>query len=118
MTAAAGAARSATALTDHAVSHATAWGLLVVVLGGLVEGTALGWLQARALDTILGPTGRRHWVLVTVLVAGLGWAAASRPPPSPATRPVSAAAAPRAPGCRRSRWRDGRRARSRTGRRP
>ena len=51
MTAAAGAARSATALTDHGVTHATAWGLLVVVLGGLVEGTALGWLQARALGT-------------------------------------------------------------------
>ena len=42
MTAAAGAARSATALTDHGVAHATAWGLLLVVLGGLVEGTALG----------------------------------------------------------------------------
>jgi hypothetical protein len=79
MTAAAGAACSATALTDHAVSHATAWGLLVIVLGGLVEGTALGWLQARALDTILDPTGRRRWALATVLVAGLGWSAASLP---------------------------------------
>ena len=79
MTAAAGAARSATELTDHGVTHATAWGLLVIVLGGLVEGTALGWLQAWALATILGPTGRRRWLLVTVLVAGLGWSAASLP---------------------------------------
>ena len=90
MTAAAGAARSATALTDHGVPHATAWGLLVIVLGGLVEGTALGWLQAQALGTVLGPrrapaTGlsRRSW-----------WPASAGPPrrcpPSwPATRPVA-----------------------------
>ena len=79
MTAAAGAARWATALTDHGVTHATAWGLLVIVLGGLVEGTALGWLQAWALGGLLDRTGRRQWALVTVLVAGLGWAAASLP---------------------------------------
>ena len=79
MTAAAGAARSATALTDHGIPHATAWGLLVIVLGGLVEGTALGWLQAQALGTMLGRRGRRQWAVATVLVAGLGWAAASLP---------------------------------------
>jgi hypothetical protein len=79
MTAASGAARSATALTDHGLTHATAWGLLVIVAGGLVEGSALGWLQARALGGLLGRTGSRHWVFVTVLVAGLGWAAASLP---------------------------------------
>jgi hypothetical protein len=79
MTAAAGAARSATALTDHGVTHAAAWGLLLVVLGGLVEGTALGWLQARALAHVLGPAGRRRWLRATILVAGLGWAAASAP---------------------------------------
>jgi deazaflavin-dependent oxidoreductase (nitroreductase family) len=79
MTAAAGAARSATALTDHELSHASALGLLLVVVGGLVEGTALGWLQARALNELLGPTGRRRWLVVTILVAGLGWAAASAP---------------------------------------
>jgi hypothetical protein len=79
MTAAAGAARYATSLTDRGVAHATAWGLTAVVLGGLVEGTALGWLQARALGPVLGATGRRRWLLVTLLVAGLGWAAASAP---------------------------------------
>ena len=89
MTAAAGAARSATALTDHGVPHATAWGLLVIVLGGLVEGTALGWLQAQALGTVLGRAGvgdglsRRSW-----------WPASAGPPrpcpPSwPMTRPVA-----------------------------
>lgn len=79
MTAAAGAARGATALNDHAVAHTTAWGLLLVVLGGLVEGGALGFLQARALADVLGSTGRHRWAAVTILVAGLGWAAASAP---------------------------------------
>jgi deazaflavin-dependent oxidoreductase (nitroreductase family) len=79
MTAAAGAARSATALADHGATHAAAWGLAIVVLGGLVEGTALGLFQARALARVLGPKGRRRWLTVTVLVAGLGWAAASAP---------------------------------------
>jgi hypothetical protein len=50
----------------------------VVVLGGLVEGLALGSLQALALRPVLG--GRsRGWALVTLLVAGLGWALASAP---------------------------------------
>jgi hypothetical protein len=79
MTAAAGAARSATALTDHDIPRAALLGLLLIVLGGVVEGTALGWLQARALARLLGPTGRRRWLLATVLVAGIGWAAASAP---------------------------------------
>jgi hypothetical protein len=75
MTAAAAAARIATGLEDEAV----AWGLAVVVLGGLVEGAALGLLQARALPAGLGPTPRRRWLIATVAVAGLGWAAASAP---------------------------------------
>ena len=79
MAAAAGAARYATSLADRGVTHANAWGLAVVVLGGLVEGTALGWLQARALNGVLGPAGRRRWLFSTLLVAGLGWAAASAP---------------------------------------
>ena len=78
MTAAAGAARSATALTDQPSATPP-------------PGTSAHrprrpgrrdcpWLSpGPALDTILDPTGRRHWVLVTVLVAGLGWAAASLP---------------------------------------
>ena len=79
MTAAAGAARSATALADRGAAHAAAWGLAIVVVGGLVEGTALGWLQARSLARVLGPIGRRRWLVATVVVAGLGWAAASAP---------------------------------------
>jgi hypothetical protein len=79
MTAATGAARSATALADHGTAHAAVWGLTIVILGGLVEGTALGLLQARALARVLGRAGRRRWLRITVLVAGLGWAVASAP---------------------------------------
>jgi deazaflavin-dependent oxidoreductase (nitroreductase family) len=79
MTAAAGAARSAMALEDRGAAHAAAWGLTIVVAGGLVEGSALGWLQARSLARVLGPIGRRRWLVATVVVAGLGWAAVSAP---------------------------------------
>jgi MFS family permease len=72
MTAASAAARAATDLPDAAA-------LLVVVGGGLVEGAALGWLQAGALADLLGPRRRRRWFTATVLVAGVGWAAASAP---------------------------------------
>ena len=70
MAASAGAARAAG--TVGATS-----GFLLVLAGGLAEGTALGLLQASALR----PLGIRRlaWVLATVLVAGLGWAAASAP---------------------------------------
>lgn len=64
---------------------ATGWGgdaralaLTVVVLGGLVEGTALGVVQARLLRAVLGPRVWA-WALTTIAVAGLGWAAASAP---------------------------------------
>ena len=53
--------------------------LLVLVAGGLVEGLALGLLQSRALARWLSADERRRWALATVLVAGLGWAAASAP---------------------------------------
>jgi hypothetical protein len=79
MTAAAGAAWAATWLSDLDVGNAMALGLTLVVIGGLVEGTALGWLQARALAGLLGPRGQRSWWVATVLVAGAGWAAASIP---------------------------------------
>ena len=53
-------------------------GLLLVLLGGLTEGAALGLLQSSVLRDRLG--GRRSgWVLTTTLVAGLGWAAGSTP---------------------------------------
>lgn len=74
MTAAASAARLAQQVTGDP------WAALgIVVGGGLVEGMALGALQAVALGPVLDRDGRRRWALVTVLVAGLGWAAASAP---------------------------------------
>lgn len=79
MTAAAAAARGADTLADRAVSHATLLGFGVVVLGGLVEGTALGTWQSRALGAVLGDRGRRRWLLATLMVAGLGWAIGSAP---------------------------------------
>jgi len=70
MAAAAGAARASE-------STGPVTGLGLVVAGGLVEGSALGLLQANAIHDLVGR--RRPWVLVTVLVAGLGWAAGSAP---------------------------------------
>jgi hypothetical protein len=49
------------------------------VAGGLVEGIALGVAQAVGLRGLLVGRARRAWVLVTVLVAGLGWTVASAP---------------------------------------
>jgi hypothetical protein len=78
ITAAAGAARLATWLSDvHDATPAVALG--VVVAGGLVEGTALGLLQARVLRAGLAPSAARRWAVATVLVAGLAWAAGSAP---------------------------------------
>jgi hypothetical protein len=79
MTASAAAARGATGLVESDVARATLLGFVLVVAGGLVEGTALGVLQARALADRLGPRGRAGWVGVTVLLAGVGWAAGSAP---------------------------------------
>ncbi|GAA4350156.1 hypothetical protein [Microbacterium rhizosphaerae] len=53
-------------------------GLWIIVAGGLIEGMALGVAQGAGLARWLH--GRRlRWVLVTVLVAGIGWAAGSAP---------------------------------------
>ena len=72
MTAAAGAARLADPLGIAA-------GLAVVVAGGLVEGTARGWAQSHVLVRLAPTLARRRYLVATVLVAGLGWAAASAP---------------------------------------
>lgn len=72
MTAAAGAAR----LGDRLGSPAA---LAAVVGGGLVEGVALGWAQAHVLGRVAPTLERRWYAAVTVVVAGLGWAAASAP---------------------------------------
>ncbi|MBJ7359320.1 hypothetical protein [Nocardioides sp.] len=79
MTASAAAARGATGLDGAGVAHAAGLGFLLVVAGGLVEGSALGALQAGALGSRLGPRGRRAWFTVTLVLAGLGWAAGSAP---------------------------------------
>ena len=53
--------------------------LAIVVAGGLIEGLALGGFQAAGLVRWLPDLDRRRWILVTTLIAGLGWAAASAP---------------------------------------
>ena len=82
MAASAGAARVATLLD-------TRTGFLVVVMGGLVEGLALGLLQGRVLERLLG-VAARAWLLVTLVIAGVGWAAGS----APSTLGTSDASAP------------------------
>lgn len=94
MTAAAAAAQLAGELPET-WQHRAAAALAVVVLGGLAEGTALGVLQGRVMGAVLDRSGRsvqHRWAAVTVLVAGLGWAAASAPaaladPDASATQP-------------------------------
>lgn len=80
MTAAAAAARTGQdwVTGDSGVGPKLA-ALAVIVAGGLVEGTGLGILQARSLRTRIPTLPVVGWTLVTVLVAGLGWAAASAP---------------------------------------
>ncbi|KRE93596.1 hypothetical protein ASG76_14220 [Nocardioides sp. Soil774] len=73
MTAAATAAR----VGDGLDSRWAALGL--VVAGGLVEGTALGLAQSSVLAARLPGLRRRAYVVATVLIAGVGWAAASAP---------------------------------------
>jgi hypothetical protein len=80
MTAAAGAAKASQALVGEQPAGAeTAVALSLVVAGGLVEGIALGTAQATGLRMLVPELDRGRWVLVTVAVAGLGWAGASAP---------------------------------------
>jgi hypothetical protein len=80
MTAAAAAAKAGHAwVGEPATAGAVAVTLSLAVVGGLVEGIALGRSQAAGLRGLLGRTAQRRWVVVTVAVAGLGWAAASAP---------------------------------------
>ena len=72
MTASAIAARAAP-------SWSSSMGLVIVVIGGLVEGLALGILQASWLARRYPGLSRARWVVTTVLVAGVGWAFASAP---------------------------------------
>lgn len=80
MTAAASAAKASQALVgEPGNGREVAVALSLVVGGGLVEGVALGGLQAAGLRRLLPGLDRRRWLLVTTAVAGLGWAAASAP---------------------------------------
>lgn len=76
---AAGAARTASNLSDRAVPHAALLGFAVILAGGLVEGTALGLAESKVLSGWLTRRGRACWMLVTVILAGVGWAAGSAP---------------------------------------
>ncbi len=79
MAASAAASRIAdNAVGDQGTASVAVVALAVIVAGGLVEGVALGFAQARGLAGWLG-NRRWHWVLVTVVIAGIGWAAASAP---------------------------------------
>ena len=77
MTAAAAAARLATWLDGREVP--VGWSLAAVVAGGLVEGTALGVLQARVLRPRLGAALARRWAVATVAVAGVAWGLGAAP---------------------------------------
>jgi MFS family permease len=80
MTAAATAAKTSQALVgEPGDGRESALALSLVVAGGLVEGLALGGLQAAGLGRMLPELNRRRWLLVTAAVAGVGWAAASAP---------------------------------------
>jgi hypothetical protein len=80
MAAASSAAKVSQALVgEPGNGRESAIALSLVVAGGLVEGIALGTLQAAGLGRLLPGLNRRRWLLVTAAVAGLGWAAASAP---------------------------------------
>lgn len=80
MTAAAASARTAQAAVGEPAGGAqVALVLSLVVAGGLVEGVALGVAQSTGLARWLPGSRRTRWVVVTLVVAGLGWAAASAP---------------------------------------
>jgi hypothetical protein len=79
MTAAASAAQVTTALFARATAGAVVATLAVMVVGGLIEGGALGALQARQLARWVPRFSRTRWTLSTTIVAGIGWALASAP---------------------------------------
>lgn len=79
MAASAAAARIGQDITDGPDPGARWLALCVVVVGGLVEGTALGLFQGSVLATRWPRLSLLRFALLTVLVAGVGWAAASAP---------------------------------------
>lgn len=80
MGAAAGAAEwSQTLVGEQAQRMQVILALGLVVAGGLVEGVSLGTAQSWALRATHPDHPRRWYVVMTVIVAGLGWAGASAP---------------------------------------
>ncbi|CUR56187.1 conserved membrane hypothetical protein [metagenome] len=79
MTAAASAARYADHLLQDRTATTVGVSATVIIVGGLMEGTALGVAQGVVLRRAVPSVRFRLYVLVTVLVAGLGWAAGSLP---------------------------------------
>jgi len=78
MTAAAAAAKTSQTLIGEPVNNREVLlALSIAVVGGLVEGVALGGLQAAGLGRLLPDLNRPQWVVVTAAVAGVGWAGAS-----------------------------------------
>lgn len=80
MTASASAATASQLLVgEPSTGSEAAVALSLVVAGGLVEGIALGVAQATGLRSWLPSRRRAAYVLVTMAVAGVGWAGASSP---------------------------------------
>lgn len=80
MITASGAAKAVQALSDRTgVLGGTTVALGLVVAGGLVEGLALGAAQGFTLSRYWPALARGRYVAVTVVLAGLGWAAGSAP---------------------------------------
>jgi deazaflavin-dependent oxidoreductase (nitroreductase family) len=79
MTAAALAARAPDALGIGATGTGPTIALVFVVAGGLIEGLALGILQALVLRRFMPRVRYLRWAVVTTVVAGVGWAVASAP---------------------------------------
>lgn len=78
MTAAAAAAKTSQALIGEPVNtREVLLALSIAVAGGLVEGLALGSLQASGMNRLLPDLNGPRWVLLTTAVAGVGWAGAS-----------------------------------------
>jgi hypothetical protein len=77
--AAAAAARIGQEVSDGELAGARWLALAVVVAGGLVEGTALGVLQGTVLARRWPVLRRTSYWMMTLLVAGVGWAVASAP---------------------------------------
>jgi hypothetical protein len=73
------AARLGQEIADGGGTSSRWLALAVVVAGGLVEGVVLGLLQGQVLGARWPQLRRARFVGFTVLVAGIGWAAASAP---------------------------------------